>query len=45
LPSSSQAPLALSGSEESAQAITMEEMIKRFANGIIAALSLKRPVA
>jgi glycosyltransferase involved in cell wall biosynthesis len=34
----------LSGSKESAQAITMEEMTKRFANGIIAALNLKRPV-
>jgi len=35
----------LSGSEESAQAITLEEMINRFTNGIIAALNLKRPIA
>jgi glycosyltransferase involved in cell wall biosynthesis len=34
----------LSGCKESAQAITMEEMIERFANGIIAALDLKPQV-
>ncbi len=34
----------LSGCKESAQTFTMEEMIERFANGVIAALNLKQPV-
>jgi hypothetical protein len=31
----------LSGCKKSAQAITMEQMIERFANGIISALDMK----